>query len=458
MSKFAAYGFNKSHSAAYGLVTYQTGYLKYHYPEEFMAGLLTCDKEDTDKVVKNVAEARAMGIEVERPDVNLSESDFSVLDVVAADPAVAGNGNKKAAPGSPPKSKKPKIERKHIRFGLSAVKGVGENAVVAILDARASGGPFSDLFDLASRVDLRRVNKKVFEALTKSGAFDDLHPEHNRASLLAAVESAVEEGQRTARDRESGQGSLFGLLGGGAATQQKAARYPAVEDWSAKEKLQYEKESLGFFMSGHPIDRYVQDLKRFRALRTVDVQEKDEWEEVQVGGVVTDYREMPLKSGDGRMAFFALEDQYGQVRVACFAKAFALHEQTLKSDEPIVVVGKVKVARAGMGKDDDQGGEDQPKVKELTLSDAVLLSKMRTERTKQMLIDLPADATTTERLDQLKTALEKSPGPVATVLRLRVPLRSYTDCQLPASFNVTPSDELLTRIERLFGQEAARLR
>ena len=167
---------------------------------------------------------------------------------------------------------------------------------------------------------------------------------------------------------------------------------------------------------------------------------------------------MPLKSGDGRMAFFALEDQYGQVKVACFAKSFALHEATLKSDEPILVIGKVKVARAGMGKDEDSANEEQPKVKELTLNDVVLLSKLRTDKTKQILIDLPADATTTDRLDQLKSVLEKSPGPVATVLRLRLSRRSYTDCVLPPAFNITPSDELLTRIERLLGQAAARLR
>jgi DNA polymerase-3 subunit alpha len=298
------------------------------------------------------------------------------------------------------------------------------------------------------------VNKKVLEALVKSGAFDDLHPQANRASMLAVIDRAVDEAQKQQKDKESGQGSLFGLLA--PAAMQVAApkiEYPKIDEWDPKQKLSFEKESLGFYISGHPLDRFVADLKRFRVSRTVDVQEKEEWAEVSVAGIVTGYKEWPLKSGDGRMAIFALEDTFGTVKVACFAKAFAQYEQMLKSDDPILVTGKIK---AGRGNEDPN--DDAPKVKELSMSEAHKLSDLRAQKTKQMTVEVSADALTDEKLERLKDALRASPGQVTTVLRLKVPMRSYTDCVLPRELCVTPSDELLLRIERLFGSDAARLR
>jgi DNA polymerase-3 subunit alpha len=442
MSKFAAYGFNKSHSAAYGLVTYQTAYLKKYFPEEFFAGLLTCDKEDTDKVVKSVGEVRANGIDVLKPDVSLSQHDFSVVK-------------------EPHKTKKGAIElKKVIRFGLSAVKGVGEGAVESILAARQEdGGAFKDVFDFCLRIDLKRVNKKVLEALVKSGAFDTLHPQQNRAAMLAAIDIAVDEAQKVARERDSGQTSLFGLLAApspssnGPASPAPHLKYADVDEFTPKQRLAFEKEALGFYITGHPLDRYQADLKRFGALRTVDVQEREDWEEVLVGGVVSAYKEWPLKSGEGRMCVFSLEDTVGSVKVACFAKSFATFEAVLKSDEPILVTGKVKP-----GRQLDDSDESAKAPKELNLGDAVPLARLRAEKTRQMMVELSADTLTDERMDALKAALQKYPGPVTTVLRLKVPMRSVTDCVLPPEFGVTPSDELLVRIEKLFGAEAARLR
>jgi DNA polymerase III subunit alpha len=446
MAKFAAYGFNKSHSAAYGLVTYQTAYLKHYFPEEFFAGLLTCDKDDTDKVIKNVAEVRGLGIEVRRPDVNESETDFSVV-------------KEQTAAGAQPAKKKQKKpdtgEKKYIRFGLSAVKGVGEGAVESIVGARDKDGRFSDLFDFCNRIDLKRVNKKVLEALIKSGAFDDGHPQKNRAAMLAALDRAVDEAQKALRDRESGQTSLFGLMAASPAAAGPKLEYPDIEEWNPKQKLSNEKDSLGFYISGHPLDRYVNDLKRFRATRTVDVQEKEDWEEVQVAGIVTGYRDIPLKSGDGRMALFQLEDTFGQVKVACFSKPFQLYEEVLKSDEPILITAKVK---SGRSNDDAAAEENVRAVKELNMSEAVPLAKLRAEKTRQMMVELPADLLTEERVEQLKSALSQSPGQVQTILRFKLPLRSVTECVLPSAFNVTPTDDLLLRIERLFGDNAARLR
>jgi DNA polymerase-3 subunit alpha len=430
MSKFAAYGFNKSHSAAYGLVTYQTAYLKRYFPAEFMAGLLSCDKDNTDKVVVAIAETRAMGIDVRRPDVNQSELDF----------AVVREEGKKA----------------FIRFGLSAVKGVGEGAVESIIAARDKDGPFKDVFEFCDRIDLKKANKKVLEALTKAGAFDDLHPQKNRASILAALDIAVERAQKAQKDRESGQTNLFGLMEPAAKTEAASGAYPDVEEWVPKQRLAFEKEAAGFYITGHPLDRYAQDLKRFKITRTLDVEEQDEWEEIQVAGIVSGYREFPLKSGNGRMAIFALEDAYGQVKVTCFSKPFAKYEEMLKSDEPLVVIGKVKADRRA---DDGGAPNDEPaRAKELNMQEAVPLARMRAEKTKQMTVQISADAATPEQVELLKSTLAKYPGPVQTVLRLKVAMRSFTDYVLPDQFKVTPSDELLSRLEKLFGQDAARLR
>ncbi len=463
MSKFAAYGFNKSHSAAYGLVTYQTGYLKHYFPEEFMAGLLTCDKEDTDKIVKNVAEVRGLGIEVRRPDVNESEIDFSVVSEELKADAKKHKTDGRKSVRKQVKGTVAQQHRKYIRFGLSAVKGVGEGAVASMVETRTKDGPFRSVWDFCSRVDTKKVNKKVLEALIKSGAFDDLDPEANRARMFAELEGAVESAQKAARERESGQTNLFGLMmaapapGGSPATPEwnSAAKreLALVPDWLPKERLAFEKEALGFYISGHPLDRYAADLKRFGATPTSTVQEREDWEEVRVGGVVSAWKEWPLKSGDGRMAVFTLEDTVGGVKVACFNKAFQQFEAVLKSDEPVLVTGKVKP-----GRQLDDSDEAQRAPKELNLSDVVPLSRLRTEQTKQMMLNLPADRLTETRLDALKALLEGHKGPVSTVLRLTVPKRSYADYVLPSTYAVTPSDELLARLETLFGGEVARLR
>ena len=458
MAKFAAYGFNKSHSAAYGLITYQTGYLKRYFPEEFMAGLLTCDKEDTDKVVKNVAEVRGLGIEVRRPDVDESEMDFSVVVEAPVASAPGSAGAKKAASKAASKKQVPQ-GHKYIRFGLSAVKGVGEGAVASIIEARDKGERFKDLWDFCNRIDVKRVNKKVIEALIKSGAFDSLHTGQNRAAMLAAMDAAVEEAQKAERERLSGQTSLFGLLappvdkGSVGPAGGPPRKYPDLFDWAPKERLGFEKESLGFYISGHPLDRYAADLKRFGAVNTAAVQELEDWQEVQVGGVVSGWKEWPLKSGDGRMAVFNLEDSLGSVKVACFNKAFQQFEAALKSDEPVLVVGKIKPGRQM----DD--ADDAPRAaKELNMSEAMPLSRLRNEKTKQMTLTLKADVLSGDRLDQLKATLERHKGPVSTVLRVVLPTRSYADYFLPPSYNVTPDDELLFRLEKIFGAEVARLR
>jgi DNA polymerase-3 subunit alpha len=436
MEKFAGYGFNRSHSAAYALITCQTGWLKRHYPVEFMAGLLTCDKDNTDGIVRFMAESRAMGIEVRRPDVNESESDFSVV---------------------------PEGEKRYIRFGLGAVRGVGEQAVVAVLEARQSGGPFASIFDFTRRVDLRRVNRRVVEALVKAGAFDGVAAGLKRAQLFAAIDTAMERASAAQRDRESGQQSLFGAFdvapkpGAGASAPIEAGySYPEV-DWEPRALLEFEKESLGLYLSGHPLDRYVNDLKRCASATTADLEQhqgqgpshgygREGRPQVTIGGMVSAYRERPLKSGNGRMAFFNLEDLFGQVEVIAFSKAFEKYQNVLKSGDPILVTGAV--AREG-----DDGSEIR-----LHLEEAVPLSELRIQKTSQVHLLVNADTCTRQRLEELRRLLVQHPGSCATLLHLRIPKRVEAVMTLPSGFEVAPTEELLIGVERLLGERSVVLR
>jgi len=321
MEKFAGYGFNKSHSAAYALIAFQTAYLKAHYPLEFMAALLTSEVNSTDGVVKYIAECRDRGITILPPDVNESEASFTV----------SGGG---------------------IRFGLAAVKNVGRGAIDSVIEVRGSGR-FRSLLDFCSRVDLRRVNRRVIESLIKCGAFDSLSPV--RAGLMAGLDKALEEAQREQRDRLEGQASIFGMLGfgmpgfgmpgfgmpeGQAATPAQDVALPGLPEWPQPEKLQYEKEALGFYISGHPLAELAIDLAAAGALRTTELGELDDGAPVCVGGLVAAWKPHVNKKGD-TMAFVTLEDMYGSAEVIVFADLFRACAKLLENDQPLLVRGRL---------------------------------------------------------------------------------------------------------------------
>ncbi len=377
MEKFAGYGFNRSHSAAYGLLTYQTAYLKRYYPVEFFAALLTCDKDDTDAVVKFIAEAKAQGIPVLRPDVNESETNFSV--VVAGDAKDDG--------------------QKVIRFGLGAVKGVGEGAVEVIKAARTQGGRFLSLFDFCRRVDGRKVNRKVVEALVKAGAFDGIAQQNGvtRACVFAAIGLASERAAEAQRERESGQTNLLALLSGGPSKGNNSHvqddKYPPCDEWMPKELLANEKEALGFYISGHPLDRYGGEIRRFTNATAANCTDKGERAEVVLAGVVSSYQERPMKNGQGKYAFLTLEDQTGQIEMIVNARKVEEYRDLLSRDEPLLVTGTV----------DSPFGDGEAARERLRFLDAKLLAKVRAERSSQLDIKLNADAV---KEDQL-VALEK---------------------------------------------------
>jgi DNA polymerase-3 subunit alpha len=448
MAKFAGYGFNRSHSAAYGLITYQTAYLKHHYPVEFFAGLLTCHKDKTEEVVKLIAEARAQGIRVLRPDINESDADFTVL----RDEEAADQGKRAKRKGSG-EVKTTAAATKVIRFGLAAVKGVGEGAVEVVRAARAAGGPFVSLAEFCQRVDTRRVNRKVMEALVKAGAFDGIAAANqvSRAKMFLAIGPAVDAAAASQRERDSGQTSLLSRFGGGSAgTSPPLAQdvYLEGEEWTPKQLLAFEKESLGFYISGHPLDRFARELGRFANATTANCSERGGRAEVILGGVVSDFQERPIKNGTGKYAFFKLEDQLGQIEFHVASAKLETYREVLTKGDPLLVTGTVDVP---------YGDGENPRER-LRFVDARLLASIRAARSTMLDIRLNADLITAEQLVALAKLLRQFPGTCRTRLRLEIPQRSCAIFDLGEEFNVEASDELLAKLEQLFGDRVAVLR
>ena len=446
MEKFAAYGFNKSHSAAYGLLTVQTAWLKAHYPVEFMAALISSEASNTDKVVMHVAEAREDGIEVLQPDVNESDKDFQAI------PAEAKAQPDEAAPERPGGRHPPSQKKKgSIRFGLGAVKGVGESAVEAILAARAEGGSFKSLFDLAQRVDTRKINKKVVEALVKAGALD--FESVPRWQLFHGIEAAFAAGASAQADRASGQASLFG----GAPEVAAHPRYPeagdqlgevTVEEWPERVRLALEKEALGFYLTGHPLQAHSKEIRRYASVTASQVGLKRPEDKVSVVGIVASLREKTSKEKGTRFGFLTLEDLSGTVEVICWAgrpaqglrpaqKGWTDWEAMVKSGDPIVVHGQVKM---------DQRDEENPRA-EIVATDIELLSMVRSQKTRELALRIDAEGLSADRASSLKGLLGKHPGSCAVTVRAVIPRESETTLRVP--LKVAPSDELIESARRL---------
>jgi DNA polymerase-3 subunit alpha len=417
METFARYGFNKSHSAAYALVSYQTAYLKTHYPVEFMAGLMTSEMGDTDKVIKNLAECRGKDIEVLAPDVNESRAHFTPV------------GDK-------------------IRFGLAAVKNVGEKAVEVILQSREKEGAFESLFDFCRRVDLTAVNRRVIESLIKCGAFD--LTQISRARMLGTLDEAMRCGQAFQRDSQSNQIDIFGLLGGGSkAPRQRSDFYGQVEEWSAQQSLAFEKEALGFYISGHPLDKYDRVMKKLTSGTIAELKEKAAAGDVKMAGVVSALKLRNTKKGD-RYGSFNLEDKSGFVEVVAWPDVYRKSVDLLNADDPIFVKGRMEVgeermqifaneivalaqevskARANGGGNGKNHGNGNGRV-HLYVREAEVSS---------------------DELVQLRETLLEYQGPCAVSLHLLVPGEDETIIDLPDQVRVASTPELEATVQRLFG-------
>ncbi len=462
VAHFAGYGFNKSHSAAYALITYQTAFLKAHYPVEFVCATLTADKDKTDKVVRTVAEAKSMGITVLPPDVNESSIDFTVVYSPVED---NGRGRKKDRPVSLGGKLRDPM-RPRIRFGLGGIKGIGGSALDAIFEARSqtpdgeqaedgSQQPFADVFDFASRVDLRRVNKGVVEALVQCGAFDAVHDRASvhRAQAHASIEAALERGRKASADRESGQTSLFGLLEPAPTTRSAQASgnaFVAVEPWDLRELLAREKATLGFYVSGHPLERYSAELSRFCDVTTASLSGKGEGARVTIGGSVEGYRERPTKTG-GKMAFFHLEDAHGRVEVIVRAQLLDGAREALAAGDPILLTADVKFER------DRQAGDDQPADTKLVLLEVAPLAASLRARTKAVRLRLAAERTDPTKLAALRKALDANPGPCPVSVEI-VSEERWSVAVAETGVSVEPSEAFMSSLERLFGEKICELR
>jgi DNA polymerase-3 subunit alpha len=483
IDKFAGYGFNKSHSAAYGLITYQTAYLKHHFRVAFMAALMTCDKDKNENVVKFIAEARSAGIGVLPPDVNESGRDFSVVlrkafgaegaDIggpprkafgadIGGPPRKAEQGQGSAGRGGKGKERAPRAETSEheqlIRFGLGAVRGVGEAAVDSILSARQQGGPFTSIYGLCRRIDLKKANKRTLEGLLRAGAFDSIAGGRTRAAVLGAIERAVEQGQGAQRDRESGQRGLFDLLvGDSAAPAVYVEEYPELEEWSPKERLLAEREALGFYLTGHPLDRFQQDVERFATTNVGHLRKDMSGQEIVVAGLICDFREVQTRSGRGAMGFFQLEDQYGRVEVVVFPKTYArVDEQTgltvaeqieRAGDEPVLVAGKIEA---------EVGDDGEVQRYKLLLESLQPVAQVRAERTARVHLTLRQDQLTDQRILQLKQVVADHGGQCKMELTVLVDDRFASNIVFGDEFCVSADEGLLTALEKLFGKGAVR--
>ncbi len=438
---FAGYGFNKSHSAAYALITYQTAYLKAHYPAEFFAATLTADKDKIDKVVRTIVEARAWGVSVLPPDINASEVDFTVTYAhPRGDGPARGPGKVRDRYGA------------QIRFGLGALRGVGLAALESVFEARGAGGDFKDLFDFAARVDGKRLNKGVLESLVHAGAFDSvLEPRGvSRWRAFAAIDRALERARSASRDRERGQSTLFSMFEAAAPAAREGERggeevYPEAEAWDRLELLRRERGALGLYVSGHPLARYGRKLARLGARSTDSLAGSKAWTAVSVAGMVDGYAERVFKgAGGGKSASFELGDEQG--RVACKLKGDRIEQYSplLQSGRPVLVSGKIMTAQRSEEAGAEEGGEGEVR---LTVDHVELLEQVVFEATKGLGLRVESERMDEAAWRRLRATLEASPGTCLVELQLQLPAGARAVLALD-ELRVSPNAELLSQLER----------
>ncbi len=417
METFAGYGFNKSHSAAYALISYQTAWLKAHYPAPFMAAVLSADMDNTDKVSDMIEECRRMKLELLTPDVNRSIHHFAAV-----------------SPTS-------------IRYGLGALKGLGRGAIESIVAEREARGNFTDLADFCVRVDLQKVNRRALETLVRSGAMDPLEADGNRARMMGALEQVLRGAEQAQRDREAGQSDMFGSggMGGEAAGTAAQVEMPELPPWPELQRLQAEKEALGLFLTGHPARVHRPDTRRFtttalgrlgKLVPQGDGQRRGRGVEMTLAGLICNLRRA------NRRLFVTLEDHSGRVEVALFDEAFGLYADLLQKDEMVVVEGKVAA-------DDFSGGFRMTASKVMSLAQA----KARFARGVRIAVQGPCP----ELADELDAAFAPYRNGVGRVFLAYRNRRARARIQFGEDWTVNPCEELVAALQGLPGVTEARL-
>ncbi|MDP2156826.1 MAG: DNA polymerase III subunit alpha, partial [Nitrospirota bacterium] len=393
MAPFALYGFNKSHSAAYAFIAYQTAYLKAHYPVEFMAATLTLDMSDTDKIVKSINECRKMKIEMLPPDINLSDREFRVI----------GHS---------------------IRFGLEAVKGVGGAAIELVLEVRNAGGPFTSIADLIKRVDTRKVNKKVLEGLVKAGAFDSLGV--TRAAAMESVSDLLNVNGKSSKNAD--QVSMFG--------DELPELAPVSAEWDEAELLNNEKEALGFYITGHPLTKFDTLLSRLKAKKTSALEHAPDKAEVLIGGILRTVKKKNVKSSGELMAYLTLEDDEGSVEVIVFPTLYKSVFERLKKDAVVLVKGSI---------DKDEKGV---RIRGLEVSN---LEDAGRKSIRKMEISLQETQGNSEGLQNIRSLVMEYPGDCQLYLRIR---SDKSQTLIATSISIKPDTALVKRLETMIGKGA----
>ena len=404
MEKFAGYGFNKSHSAAYAMVSYQTAFLKAHYPAEFMAAQLSCDAGNTDKITLYISECRDMGVEIVPPHVNKSFQDFHVAD-------------------------------EKIVFGLTAVKNVGEGAIASILEARDEDGPFCTLQDFAHRVDLRKVNRKVLESLIKCGAFDGLGP--SRRAMFDGLDSVLDQAASYQKEKNDGQANLFAdgcKPGKGADFVIPVAELP---EWDELTTLSFEKEIMGFYVTGHPLTNYEEIIKKYTNATCAGLADFPASSQVRLAGLVKRIKEINTKKGD-RMAFVSFEDLTGVAEVTFFSELYLQSRDLLNSPEPLILSGL------------REGDKESPKI---LAQDLCRIQDAPLKFSKGMTIKISARGVEPNQIKDLKSILLRHRGRLPVKLHVVIPNRTETVINL-APLSCEPSDKLLTEVRSTFGHQS----
>ena len=407
MEKFAGYGFNKSHSAAYALVSYQTAWLKNHYPAPFMAAVLSADMQNTDKIVIFIEECRSMKLALELPNVNESVYKFTV--------------NQQGA----------------IVYGLGAIKGVGEGPIEAIVEARKDG-PFEHIFDFCQRVG-RKVNKRVMEALVRSGAFDTIGP--NRATLFACIDDALKRAAQDAKSQDAGMMDLFGI----AVEENTENAYDEVgiqHEWPPRQRLDGEKDTLGLYVTGHPIDEYEKELRRFVRSRIVDLQPKRGDSQI-MAGLIVDLRITKSKKG-GNIAFVTLDDRSARIEVTVFPDNYENFKDVIVKDEVIVVEGEISV-------DEFRGGQ---KVIARNMLD---IPQARIRYVEALRITWNSETVTPEEIKSLAHSMEPFKGDGCDVVIGFDTPQAHGDIRLGPAWKILPDDELIHQLQKQYGKQNVQL-
>jgi len=428
MEYFAGYGFNKSHSAAYALITYQTAYLKAHYPHEFMTAILTSEMGNADKVVKYITECRNMGIQILPPDVNESDRDFTVV------------------PGG-------------IRFGLAAIKNVGSAAVDVIIAARSAQGRFTSLFDFCRKIDLRKVNKRVIEGLIKCGAFDSTGAK--RAALMDVLERAMQDGTQQQKIKEAGQMTIFGNGGGTDSAAVADPPLPDIPEWEDAQISKLEKEAVGFYITRHPLTPFIELMKKRSATPTEELAAIEEDREVRICGVVVQEKVATTKRGD-RMAYLRVEDLTGSVEVIVFPDLYQTSSLLFQQDIPLLINGTLDRGDKGLKlKATVIMPLNVEAARNVETSRREVSTGQSTERTasfpaRPYLIRLSAEAIPPSELTQLQGILQRYPGTLPVHLKIAIPEPSGSISEstiaVDSRLKVDGSDRLTQELESRFGK------